>query len=175
MPIRPVAVPGIGVAMLLVSLAVSGCSGGTAQAAPGKSAPPSAGEVAYYRCLEKRGVLLEKRDDGQLRVDKDAFDEKVHTSAEAKCANLLPADDAAPPAQVPADFAAKLTRFSACARAHGYPAYPDPNPTTGEYDLTAAEKQTYSSAEFKRAMTEQCSEAADSPTTVVGAEAPNGL
>ncbi|MFJ6480959.1 MULTISPECIES: hypothetical protein [unclassified Streptomyces] len=148
MLVRP-AVPGFVAAALLASALVTGCSGGSGQASDTKSPPPSAQEQAYYRCLEANGVTLEKRDDGQLRVDKDKYDAAVETKAQAKCADLLPGREAAAPA--PADAVAKAKKFSACVRENGFPNYPDPDPKTAVVELTAEEQPTYATATFQLA------------------------
>ncbi len=155
MPVRPAALACAAVA-LLASALVSGCSGGSAEPKSVKSPPPSAQELAYYRCLEANGVTLEKRDDGQLRVDKDKFDAAVETEAAAKCVDKLPPAASATPA--PAEFLAKAKNFSACVRENGFPAYPDPDPTTAQAELTAEEQTTYGTPEFQLAA-KKCSSA----------------
>ncbi|MER6976958.1 hypothetical protein [Streptomyces carpinensis] len=82
MPVRR-AVPKIAAVALFTTLLVTGCSGsGLSVAKQEKSPPPSAQERAYYKCLEKNGLTLETRDDGQLRVDKDKNDDASMVSAE---------------------------------------------------------------------------------------------
>ncbi|MFF4759616.1 hypothetical protein [Streptomyces sp. NPDC001292] len=112
-----------------------------------KSPPPSAQERAYYRCLEKNGLILEARDDGQLRVDKDKNDDASMTSAEAKCVDLLP--DVASPAPAPSAVVAKSRKFSACVRENGFPEYPDPDPTTAEVDVSDHQAQKFKTPEFQ--------------------------
>ncbi|MEU9797544.1 hypothetical protein [Streptomyces sp. NPDC051000] len=151
MLVRP-AVPGFAAVALLASTLLSGCSDGSPEAT--KTPPPSAQEQAYYRCLESNGVALEKRDDDQLRVDKDKSDAAVETKAAAKCADLLPGAESAPPAT--AEAVAKAKRFSACVRENGFAAYPDPNPTTAKVELSAAEQSTYGTTTFQVAA-QKCS------------------
>ncbi|WP_326588978.1 hypothetical protein [Streptomyces sp. NBC_01294] len=146
--VRPAALGSAAVA-LLASALVSGCSGGSAEPTSAKSPPPSAQEVAYYRCLEANGVILEKRDDGRLRVDKDRFDADVETKAAAKCVDQLPPEQAAAPA--PAEFLAKARKLSACVRENGFPGYPDPDPKTAQVELTAEQQPTYRTPEFQAA------------------------
>ena len=50
----------------------------------------SSADRAYYGCLEKHGVVMERRDDGKLRVDKDGNKDEVLLSAEKQCASLVP-------------------------------------------------------------------------------------
>lgn len=146
MPVRTAALACAAVA-LLASALVTGCAGGSAAPTGAKSPPPSAQELAYYRCLEANGVTLEKRDDGQLRVDKDRFDAAVEARAAATCVDQLPPSVSAAPA--PAEFLAKAKKFSACVRENGFPAYPDPDPTTAQVELTAEEQPAYGTPEFQ--------------------------
>ncbi|MFF9122308.1 hypothetical protein ACF09J_03160 [Streptomyces sp. NPDC014889] len=111
-----------------------------------KSPPPSSQELAFYRCLEKQGVVLEKRDDDLLRVDKDRNDQKTQTRAEAKCADLLPDPVTAAPA--PSEAVASAQAFSACVRKNGFPDYPDPDPKSGQVDLPGDQAEAYRTPEF---------------------------
>ncbi|MFJ7270545.1 hypothetical protein ACIQV3_28570 [Streptomyces sp. NPDC099050] len=153
MLVRP-AVPGFAAVALLASVLVSGCSGGSAEPKDRKSPPPAAAELAYYRCLESNGVLLEKRDDDQLRVDKDKFDEAVNAAASEKCAPLLPGKESVPPPT--AEQLAKVKKFSACIRGKGFPDYPDPNPATGQVELTQDQHSKFGTMTFK-VTAENCS------------------
>ncbi|MGW4818409.1 hypothetical protein ACWEP4_05360 [Streptomyces sp. NPDC004227] len=146
MPVRP-AVPKIATVALFASLLVTGCSGsGLSVAGQEKSPPPSAQEVAYYRCLEKNGLTLEARNDGQLRVDKNRNDDASMGSAQAKCVDLLP--DVASAAPAPSAFVAKARKFSACVRENGFPEYPDPDPTTGDVDVSGHQAEKFKTPEF---------------------------
>ncbi|MFD3945591.1 hypothetical protein [Streptomyces sp. NPDC058579] len=155
MSVRPAAL-GLAAA-LLVSLFVTGCSGGD-------PVEPT-GERAYYNCLEENGVVLEKRDDGVPRVDKDQ-NAAAQAGAEAKCANLLaaatPTAAASPP---PAAFLKAARQFSSCVRQNGFPAYPDPDPATGEVALTPEERAAFTTPEFRSVVT-KC--APDTGSGVVG-------
>uniref|UniRef100_A0AAU2JU96 Lipoprotein n=1 Tax=Streptomyces sp. NBC_00049 TaxID=2903617 RepID=A0AAU2JU96_9ACTN len=153
MLIRP-AVPGFVAAALLASALVSGCSGGSGEATDTKSPPPSAKEQAYYRCLESNGVTLEKRDDGQLRVDKDKYDAAVEAKAQTKCVDLLPGQESAAPA--PAEVVVKAMKFSACVRENGFSDYPDPDPKTAKVELTADQQPKYATPAFQAAA-QKCS------------------
>jgi hypothetical protein len=154
MLVRPAA-PRFAAVALFASVLVTGCSGaGSSEAKEEKSPPPSAEERAYYGCLEENGVVLEERDDGALRVDKDKNKEAAQAAAQTKCANLLPSDASAAPA--PAAFVAKAMKFSACVRENGFPKYPDPDPKTGQVELGAGEESAYKTSEF-RVAADKCS------------------
>ncbi|MGW1158179.1 hypothetical protein ACWD5Q_17685 [Streptomyces sp. NPDC002513] len=154
MLVRPAA-PRYAAALLFASLLVTGCSGsGAPEAGDTKSPAPSSQERAYYGCLEKHGVVLEKRDDGQLRVDKDKNEDTSLTGAEAKCADLLPDHVSASPA--PSEAVAAARNFSACVRKNGFPDYPDPDPKSGQVDLPADQAKTYKTPKFL-AISEKCS------------------
>ncbi|WP_137993148.1 hypothetical protein [Streptomyces vilmorinianum] len=150
MLVRPAA-PAFAAVAVCASLLVTGCSAGGSDGATG--------ERAYYGCLEENGVVLEKRDDGVLRVDKDKGknDGAAYAAAQAKCADLLtsasPTASASPPSAAFMDHAKK---FSACVRANGYPRYPDPDPATGEVKVPAEEEATYKTPEFAAVVT-KCS------------------
>lgn len=146
MLVRP-AVPGFAAVALLASVLVSGCSGGFTEATDSKSPPPDRAELAYYRCLESNGVLLEKRDDDQLRVDKDKFDEAVNAAASETCKHMQPGVQSAQPPT--AEQLAKLKAFSVCIRGKGFPDYPDPNPATGQVDLTPDQQTKFGTMTFK--------------------------
>ncbi|MEU9413797.1 hypothetical protein [Streptomyces sp. NPDC048272] len=160
MLVRPAAL-GCAAVALLTSTLVSGCSGGSPAAT--KSPPPSAREQTYYRCLESNGVALEKRDDDQLRVDKDKSDAAVETKAAAKCADLLPGAEPTPPAT--SEAVAKAKKFSACVRENGFASYPDPDPTTAKVELSAADQSAYGTTTFQVAA-RKCS--SDASGGVVG-------
>ena len=135
---------------LLVSLAGTGCSVSGAGAGAGlteeKSPAPSEQERAYYDCLAENGVVLENRDDGLLRVDKDHNADAALVGAQGECVALLP--DEAPPSPAPAALLAKAKRFSACVRENGFPEYPDADPTTGEADPADDRAAPYRTTEF---------------------------
>lgn len=146
MLVRP-AVPGFAAVALLASVLVSGCSGNSAEPKESKSPPPSAQEVAFYRCLESHGVLLEKRDDDQLRVDKDKFDEAVNIAADAACKHLQPGHESVPPPSP--EQLAKVKKFSVCMRGKGFADYPDPNPATGQVELTPDQQSKFGTTTFR--------------------------
>ncbi|GGL13810.1 hypothetical protein [Streptomyces flaveus] len=129
-----------GAAVLALAALLTGCGSGDE---PKDSASPgmSGEQKAYYTCLQDQGVALEDRDDGQLRVDKDKYDATVAGKAERACADLLPDGVTA----VDSETLASERKFAACVRENGFPAYPDPDPTTGESkpskDLTRAIEQ----------------------------------
>ncbi|TPQ23774.1 hypothetical protein [Streptomyces sporangiiformans] len=116
-----------GVAALALVAFLSGCGSGE-EKKDSASSLMNGEQKAYYSCLKDHGVALEDRDDGQLRVDKDKYDATVSTKAERACADLLPDG----PAAVGKEILASERRFAACVRENGFPAYPDPDPKTGE-------------------------------------------
>ncbi|MFI6058739.1 hypothetical protein [Streptomyces sp. NPDC051286] len=124
---------------VLAALALTGCAGsadGAAEPAASPSETVSAEEIAYYRCLEKNGLVLETPNPGQLRVDKDKnTDEAVAVAAEEKCRDL---QKAIPDAPVSEEDLAAAREVSACVREKGFEDYPDPDPKTGEVDLESA-------------------------------------
>ncbi|MFJ5896636.1 hypothetical protein ACIQFZ_14405 [Streptomyces sp. NPDC093064] len=96
--------------------------------------------------MEKNGLALEARNDGRLRVDKDQNDDASMGSAEAKCVDLLP--DVASAAPAPGAFVAKVRKFSACVRENGFSEYPDPDPTTGDVDVSGHQAEKFKTPEF---------------------------
>ncbi|MFF2779538.1 hypothetical protein ACFVU3_32150 [Streptomyces sp. NPDC058052] len=160
MLVRP-AVSGLAAMALCAAALLTGCSGGAPAEAVGTE------EEGYYRCLEANGLVLEKRDDGQLRVDKDANELAAMTEAEAKCRDKLPTGAPRSTATVPAAFLAKSQKLSACVRENGYPEYPDPDPATGEANLTNEQKAQYHTPEFQAAWA-KCAGAEGATGDVVG-------
>ncbi|MET8129169.1 hypothetical protein ABZV67_32695 [Streptomyces sp. NPDC005065] len=124
---------------VLAALALTGCAGsvdGAAEPSASPSETVSAEEIAYYRCLEQNGLVLEAPNPGQLRVDKDKnTDEAVAMAAAEKCRDL---QKAIPDAPVSEESLAAAREVSACVREKGFDDYPDPDPKTGEVDLEAA-------------------------------------
>ncbi|MFE1909526.1 hypothetical protein ACFW96_38590, partial [Streptomyces gardneri] len=121
-------------AVLMLGGLALGCAGEDTPEAS-HSAAPSQEEVAYYRCLEKQGIVLQELDNSQLRVDKNAAenDEATQTRAQTACQDLLPKAGTEAPT---AEQLAKAREFSACVRAQGIKDYPDPAPTTGDTPRT---------------------------------------
>lgn len=120
---------------VLATLALTGCAGEDEPSAS-PSATVSAEEIAYYRCLEKNGLVLETPSPGQLRVDKDKnTDQAAAAEAEEKCRDL---QKAIPDAPVSEESLAAAREVSACVRQKGFEDYPDPDPKTGEVDPNAA-------------------------------------
>lgn len=134
---------------LTVTLLVGGCSSepaatgpdsaateenSTAQPADDASAPPkdAAAWVAYYECLSEQGLVLEDRDDGKYRLDKDQNSDAEIKAGEKQCADLQPEQQPVSDATLE-----KARAFSACMRENGVPDFPDPNPTTGDLDVDA--------------------------------------
>ncbi|MCP3822398.1 hypothetical protein NLX86_31225 [Streptomyces sp. A3M-1-3] len=84
---------------------------------------------------EKHGVILDHRDDGQTKVDKDKTVADIQVAAQQKCFDKLPDPEADP---VDKEILESERKFSACMRENGFPAYPDPDPATGETVPTPA-------------------------------------
>ncbi|MER5205076.1 hypothetical protein [Streptomyces sp. NPDC002825] len=167
MLVRPAA-SGLAALALCAAALITGCSGGgSTEANAGQPSSASTAEQGYYRCLEENGLVLEKRDDGQLRVDKDKNEPATMKDAQAKCADKLPAPTPTSTSTVPADFLAKEKELSACIRKNGFSEYPDPDPSTGEVKLTDDEKAKYHTPEF-RAARAKCAPAAGATGDIVG-------
>ncbi|MFF5633727.1 hypothetical protein [Streptomyces sp. NPDC012825] len=130
---------------------LTGCSGGgSTDAKAAQSSAAAAGEKAYYRCLERNGLVLEKRDDGQLRVDKDVNEEATMLEAQLKCQDQLPTGVPEVTAPVPSQFLARAEEVTACLRENGFLEYPDP--ATGEAKLTDEQRKQYRTPEFQVAL-----------------------
>lgn len=122
---------------LLSLLPLVGCtSGSEVEAEPTPSVSSGPEEIAYYRCLESNGVILQTPMPGQLRVDKDRnSDAAVTDAAEKACEAELAA---IPKTGVSDQELAAERAISACVREKGFKDFPDPDPQTGEVDLDAA-------------------------------------
>lgn len=119
-------------ASALLVVALGGC-GVIGEPDAAKSPPQGDQERAYYSCLEKHGVILDHRDDGQ-KVDKDKTVGDVQVKAQEKCADKVPDPGAQP---VDKKILESERKFSVCMRENGFPGYPDPDPSTGEIVPTA--------------------------------------
>lgn len=111
-------------------LLAAGCgSGGHHERAPGTRSTASVYQqaVAYAKCMRAHGdpAWPDPGSNGAFPNENGSLDRKSpqYKKAAAACRTLEPA---APPA---ADFQAqykRLLKYSACMRAHGMPAFPDP-------------------------------------------------
>ncbi|MEU0742510.1 hypothetical protein [Streptomyces sp. NPDC006134] len=121
--------------------------------------------MAYFGCLEQHGVTLERRDDGQLRVDKDATakDPDSLTRAEAACKDRVPPRRDEKPS---AKTLAASKAFSACMRRQGFADYPDPDPETGDTRLPASVQSK--GMDRLRAAQRSCAPGAGSDSGVLG-------
>jgi hypothetical protein len=131
--------------LLVLFFGVVGCSGsddGPGVATAGK--PAGAGRSQgdddqarkYAACMRDQGVVMKETSEGTAEVDKEKTSVEKIKSATEKCRALQPAASA-PPLLSPGDID-KRGRYAACVREHGLPAYPDPNPQTGESELSDA-------------------------------------
>ncbi|MFB7936871.1 hypothetical protein [Streptomyces sp. NPDC056049] len=167
MPVRPAA-SGLAAMALCAAALLTGCSsGGSDEAKAAKPSPANTAEEGYYRCLEANGVVLEKRDDGQLRVDKDVNKPAAMTAAQVKCQDQLPTAAPSSTATVPAEFLAKAKELSACLRKNGFPAYPEPDPATGDVNLTDEQRDQTRTPKFQDALA-KCAPAEAATGDVVG-------
>ncbi|MDO0938929.1 hypothetical protein QQY66_47145 [Streptomyces sp. DG2A-72] len=133
------------VPLLVLAFGVAGCSGsddgpGVATAAKSTDADPSqAGDddeqaQKYAKCMRDQGVVMKETSEGTAEVDKEKTSIEKIMSATEKCRALQPAASAPP--QLSPDDIEKRGRYAACIRGHGLPAYPDPDPETGESELS---------------------------------------
>ncbi|MHB9863006.1 hypothetical protein [Streptomyces sp. YIM S03343] len=131
--------------LLALFLGVVGCSGSddgprvaTAKKSDGAGRSQSDDDQAqkYAACLRGQGVVMRETSQGTAEVDKEKTSIEKIKSATEKCRTLQPAASA-PPMLSPEDID-KRGRYAACVREHGLSAYPDPNPQTGESELSTA-------------------------------------
>ncbi|MFF3685794.1 hypothetical protein [Streptomyces sp. NPDC002187] len=127
----PLASPRHCAAAVLLLTALTGC-GGPGEPDAEKSPPQSREDVARYRCLEENGIALTRSEAGHLRVDKDKMKEPDLLKAQDACKHLLSGEDR----QVDEETLASARKTSECIRKNGFPGYPDPDPTTGELEMT---------------------------------------
>jgi hypothetical protein len=129
--------------LLLVALTVSALSVGCSTSdhagdAASSASAADAQEVACYRCLQHQGLTLEVTDSGELRVDKDKaveFGYENQQAAEATCRSKLPQGSASASA-APAVAREAAQKRAECFRQNSVPDYPDPDPTTAEFNLS---------------------------------------
>lgn len=130
--------------VLLLAAGAAACAGRTEAAddtgpQSGKaasSASPSTDADAWRRygdCLKEAGLVLEDREDGQIRLDKHRNSEEKQRVGAKNCRALLP-NEKSPPS-MNAEQLRKAQEFSACMRREGIAGYPDPDPGTGEADV----------------------------------------
>jgi hypothetical protein len=133
---------------------LAGCGAGGSSGPPNPSASASADRQQllalgqqWVQCL--RGHGLTRTPDARLSADgylefvaQSGYDWKndlrTHRSAIDACQAIedrYPPDAFRPKAQYTADDLRKLAEFAKCIRAHGIPAFPDPN-SQGEFDLS---------------------------------------
>jgi hypothetical protein len=90
-------------------------------------------QIAAYRdCLTENGVLLleEPTAEGLPQVDKERTPAEAMSKATEACRAQLPSGGDV--VQPDADEIAARQRYAECIRENGIPAYPDPDPRTGD-------------------------------------------
>jgi len=139
---------------VLLAAGLAGCSGHGSSGTPNPSASASAGRQQllalgqqWVQCL--RGHGLTRMPDAQLSPDgylefvrTSNYDWKQelvrHKSIIDACQSIedsYPPNAFRPKVQFTADDLRKLAEYAKCVRAHGIPAFPDPN-AAGEFDLS---------------------------------------
>jgi hypothetical protein len=149
------------VALLVLALGLAGCGGsedepGVASAessAAGGRGPGDDEEQAqkWAACMRGQGVVMKETSEGTAEVDKEKTSIEKIVSATEKCRSLQPAASA-PPRLSPEDID-KRGEYAACLRENGLPAYPDPDPRTGESRLSEdLARRIKTDAEAQRAL-----------------------
>ncbi|CAL9426960.1 hypothetical protein [Streptomyces sp. enrichment culture] len=132
------------VALLVLGLGLAGCGGsedepgvaGAESSAASGRGPGDDEEQAqkWAACMRGQGVVMKENSEGVAEVDKEKTSiEKIESGTE-KCRSLQPAASA-PPRLAPEDLD-RRGAYAACLRENGLPAYPDPDPETGESQLS---------------------------------------
>jgi hypothetical protein len=130
---------------MLAATLLAGCSGGdktpsVTSVGNGSPAPSTdlATQIQRYRdCLIDNGAKLldEPTAEGLPQIDKEHTNVDVLTTAMQKCSSQLPTAVDAP--KVDSGAIETQQRLAQCLRAHGVPDYPDPDPNTGQPELSA--------------------------------------
>lgn len=130
--------------LLVLALALTGCGGSDDGPGVASAETPAGGgrtqgddeEQAqkWAACMRARGVVMKESSEGVPEVDKEKTSIEKVMSATEKCRTLQPAASA-PPRLSPEDID-KRGEYAACLRENGLPAYPDPDPQTGESELS---------------------------------------
>ena len=139
--------------MALVAVGLAGCDGGSS-ASPNPSASVSANRQQllalgqqWVQCLRSHGLTrmpdAQVSQDGYLQFPPQAgYDWKNDLSTKRSIISACQSiEDSYPPnafrprAKLTADDLRKLAEYAKCVRAHGIPAFPDPN-AAGEFDLS---------------------------------------
>ena len=158
--------------ILLAAAALSGCGGsgdtpGVASAqnvSTGGGASPSGGQSAnaFADCMVAAGVVMYKTDEGVWAVDKDRTSAAKSLAGYKKCARYQVVSTGSPTHVSQQDLEARR-RYAACIRQHGVPAFPDPDPQTGETNLESLGGTLKADPKFQGAL-EACRNTLPSPT-----------
>jgi hypothetical protein len=146
---------GVAVPLLLALALLGGCAGdedappvATAGGDTGASATPKPVDDAdqgrkFAACMRAEGVDMPDPDsEGRIRMKaegagvsgkKSDAGAQLAEKALEKCRDLMP-DGGEPPKMSPEDIE-KMRTYAACVRKNGYPAFPDPDPATGELKM----------------------------------------
>jgi hypothetical protein len=159
----------IAVPMMLLVVALGGCSGDDRNPGPGArggaSAAPDDLEQGrkFAQCMRAAGVdMPDPGPDGMagipaLAAGDEAAAEKMDAAME-KCRELLP--DGGEPPKPSAEDLAKARDYAKCVRENGVPGFPDPDAETGVFridpeqadDLADLEKATKKCPQFGSGM-----------------------
>jgi hypothetical protein len=126
--------------ILLVTVALGGCSQTDDAAAPAPSASTDERDQlrAYAKCMRANGVdMPDPNGDGVIGLPAQKVgspESKIMEAANEKCRTLMPAGGE-PPKMSPEDIE-KVRAQSKCMRENGVPSYPDPDPQTGAVALS---------------------------------------
>jgi hypothetical protein len=99
------------------------------QAASATSPQPQKGPIAYAACMRSHGVpnFPDPNSNGTILLPQGTdLTSPQFQSAQQACQSLRPAGAAGPPSAADQQ---KAVQYAACMRAHGFPDYPDPQPT----------------------------------------------
>jgi hypothetical protein len=140
-------------AVIGLALATSACGGGSPQTGVARlgttatTTPAAGGELAEYAsCMSSHGVVGFPESFGSSAAIKAAKSQMVQiANSDASSPTFQAAQRAcakyyvhtAPPQHLSTQEMQKLLAVSRCMRAHGVPNFPDPNPTTGEFNTPA--------------------------------------
>jgi hypothetical protein len=133
----------------------------TAPASPGHGARPS-GLLAYSVCMRAHGVpdFPEPSGSGGLTGGKEAVIASLRQvsaakaqAAQSSCLHLLPGGSLSgqPVYKITAQDQQDYLKAVACLRAHGFPAFPDPNFAGGTVSFSVPPSIDTNSAEFVQA------------------------
>jgi hypothetical protein len=135
------ALAAIGAVLCLVLASCARVSAPEVATARESGSPPPAADTPhlvqqYIDCMRGQGVTMldELTGEGRPQIDKDATPIDLVGPAIEYCAQFLPAETP-PPAPAPEDVE-KMRQYSVCLRENGLSSYPDPDPATGQPDIS---------------------------------------